>query len=247
MLSFPLPWAFGIAALPAFARCWHAAVCRAQEAEWTEHGHPGASGHGRNTRAPSQSSSLPETEEKCQRVEALNLPSASEGRGLNPAASRATRRIGELSFQSLLRRGSRCWGRCSTPPFRCGAARPPRASEFSAILLPSEITCHSSLPDCLPPMINAGWTANCAAMSMVARPPGRTATTSSALKPPLALPPQKQPHDFSLTRDPIIGVNCVTRTQTTCFKSSVVLLECYKTTVVFLLSLTGCKCFLTLG
>ena len=41
-----------------------------------------ASRHGRTTRAPSQSSSLPETEEKCQGVQALTLPSASEGRGL---------------------------------------------------------------------------------------------------------------------------------------------------------------------
>jgi hypothetical protein len=62
---------------------------------------PAASGHGRNTRAPSQSSSLPETEEKRQGVQALNLPSASEGRGLNPAASGATKKIGELPFPVL--------------------------------------------------------------------------------------------------------------------------------------------------
>ena len=57
-----------------------------------------ASGHGRNTRAPSQSSSLAETEEKRQGVQTPNIPSASEGRGLNPAASGATKKIGELSF-----------------------------------------------------------------------------------------------------------------------------------------------------
>lgn len=62
---------------------------------------PAASGHRRNTRAPSRSSSLPETEEKRQGVQALNLPSASEGRSLDSAASGATKKIGELSFSAM--------------------------------------------------------------------------------------------------------------------------------------------------
>jgi len=171
---------------------------------------PAASGHRRNTHAPSQSFSLPETEQKRQGLQTLNLPSASEGRGLNPAASGATKKIGELSLLHSSGGAPAVLGTGSTPPFRRVAARFPTASEFSALLLPSENTCASLLPDCLPPMIDAGWTANCAAKSMVARSRGRTARPTSALNPPLALPPPKQPHDFSLTRGPVIGVNCVT-------------------------------------
>jgi hypothetical protein len=160
---------------------------------------PAASGHGRNTRAPSQSSSLAETEEKRQGVQTLgSILICDVGRGL-PRPGRPKGRP-YIPNETLPRRST----------FRRAAARFPTASEFSAVLLPGENTCHSSLPDCLPPMINGGWTANYAAKSLVGRSRGRTAGTSSVLNPLLALPPLEQPHDSSLTRGPVIGVYCVT-------------------------------------
>jgi hypothetical protein len=146
---------------------------------------PAAPAHGRNTRAPSQSSSLAETEEKRHRIQALgSVLICGVGPGLAPAwPSRPALRERRpyILNETLPRRST----------FRRTAARFPTACEFSAVLLPSENTCHSSLPDCLPPLVHAGWTANYAAQPMVARQRGRTARTSSALNPPLALPPSE--------------------------------------------------------
>jgi len=150
---------------------------------------PAASGHGRNTRAPSQSLSLPETKQKRQGVRRSTFPARRKGGALTPLQAAPLRKSANCPFIHSSGGVPAVLGTGSTPPFRRAAARFPTASEFFALLLPSENTCHSSLPDCLPPMINAGWTANCAAKSMVDRSRSRTARTSSALNPPLALPP----------------------------------------------------------